>query len=85
MPNTTKITTLKEAKAQGCTIHRLYLDKATDKKGRMRFVYHFCTENGELLGISKIVTQKASSLTWRNNHAYFMGADWKLHGIKRFH
>lgn len=61
MPATTKITTLKEAKAQGCKIHRLYLDAAPDKKGCRRFVYHFCTENGELLGISKIIMQKASS------------------------
>lgn len=63
MSDTTKISTLKEAIAQGCKIHRLYLDAAPDKKGRRRFVYHFCNENGELLGISKIITQKASSLT----------------------
>lgn len=83
MPDTPKISTLKEAKAQGCMIQRLYLDTTPDKRGRMRFVYHFCKENGELLGISKIITQKASSLTWRNNHAYFVGADRKLHCITR--
>lgn len=56
MPDTPKISTLKDAKALGCMIQRLYLDTTPDKKGRMRFVYHFCKENGELLGISKIIT-----------------------------
>lgn len=34
MPDTPKISTLKEAKALGCMIQRLYLDTTPDKKGR---------------------------------------------------
>lgn len=37
MPRTSKISTLKEAKAQGCIIQRVYLDTTPDKRGRMRF------------------------------------------------
>jgi hypothetical protein len=78
-----RVSTLKEAKALGCLIQRFYLDRKPDKKGRLRYVYDFYTEKGTLLGMSKIVTQKASSLIWRNDRAYYLGTDGKLHGIVR--